>query len=394
MGNNVYGFMHKDIVLALLSIEDDIITGIRLNPETVNFYPIGYEKTKKGITKFLKNRGVPATRKGIRGNLEGLTSFKYMLQNLGLSLTDCYWLKPSNSNFTWNSVNLFKNDFKDRFSLDLSFDQNGLMGKTNFIPSASLKGDLQKKWLIASDGTRVLIKGNYSDGCLQSISEVFASEIYKRQPFKIPFVNYTFIKIGYTGKVIIGCKCNNFCSEKVEFVPAIDVVNETKKSNSINYYNFFIDTCKQKGLDVQAFYDLETSVDFIISNLDRHYNNFGILRDSDTLQWLGVAPVFDNGNSLFYKSSYIPIDKGLLNLEATASYSEEVKLLSLVKNRGILNVKSLPTSEELYSILNIDKTLNGEKKERIVKAYNKKIEYFVDFQNGANIWSYNYKKSL
>ena len=37
MGNNVYGFMHKDIVLALLSIEDDIITGIRLNPETVNF---------------------------------------------------------------------------------------------------------------------------------------------------------------------------------------------------------------------------------------------------------------------------------------------------------------------------------------------------------------------
>jgi hypothetical protein len=126
--------------------------------------------------------------------------------------------------------------------------------------------------------------------------------------------------------------------------------------------------------------------------LDRHFNNFGILRDSDTLQWVSVAPVYDNGNSLFYKSSYIPVDKGLLNLKATAAYEDEVKLLSLVKNRGLLDIKSLPCGNDLYRLLCFDETLSEDKKERIVRAYHQKIKYFADFQNGANIWSYNYKK--
>ena len=33
-------------------------------------------------------------------------------------------------------------------------------------------------------------------------------------------------------------------------------------------------------------------------NEDRHLNNFGIIRDVNTLKWLDVAPIFDNGQSL------------------------------------------------------------------------------------------------
>ena len=32
-------------------------------------------------------------------------------------------------------------------------------------------------------------------------------------------------------------------------------------------------------------------VDYIIANEDRHYNNFGFIRNADTLEWLGLAPV-------------------------------------------------------------------------------------------------------
>lgn len=394
MGESIFGLMHKDIVLALISIEGDVPTGVKINPDTIVHFPIGYEKSKQGVLDFLKNRGVPATRKGFRGNPSNITPFQYMLQNLGLSLTDCYWLKPLNSNYQWNSVNLFKNDFRETFSLDLLMDRGNIVGATNFIPSASLKGDLQKKWLPSSNGRRVLVKGNYSDGCLQSISEVFASRIYDMQPYQIPHVKYNFIQISSGGEEIVGCQCYNFCSEDSEFVPAIDIVNEWKKPNNVNYYNYYIEICKANGLDVQSFYDLETSVDFIISNLDRHYNNFGILRNPQTLVWTSVAPVFDSGNSLFYKSSYIPVDKGLLNLKATASYEDEVKLLSLVQNRGILNVGTLPKEDVLYQLLCFDKTLDEERKERIVRAYKGKIKYFIDFQNGAKIWSYGYKKGV
>lgn len=33
-------------------------------------------------------------------------------------------------------------------------------------------------------------------------------------------------------------------------------------------------------------------------NEDRHLNNFGIIRDVNTLKWIDVAPIFDNGQSL------------------------------------------------------------------------------------------------
>lgn len=33
-------------------------------------------------------------------------------------------------------------------------------------------------------------------------------------------------------------------------------------------------------------------------NEDRHLNNFGIIRDINTLKWLDMAPIFDNGQSL------------------------------------------------------------------------------------------------
>lgn len=32
-------------------------------------------------------------------------------------------------------------------------------------------------------------------------------------------------------------------------------------------------------------------------NKDRHFNNFGVLRNTETLEWLGMAPIYDSGSS-------------------------------------------------------------------------------------------------
>ena len=39
-------------------------------------------------------------------------------------------------------------------------------------------------------------------------------------------------------------------------------------------------------------------LDYLLVNEDRHFNNFGIIRDANTLKWLDVAPIFDSGESL------------------------------------------------------------------------------------------------
>ena len=40
--------------------------------------------------------------------------------------------------------------------------------------------------------------------------------------------------------------------------------------------------------------------DYLINNADRHYGNFGFIRNVQTRKFLGMAPIFDNGNSLWY----------------------------------------------------------------------------------------------
>lgn len=46
-------------------------------------------------------------------------------------------------------------------------------------------------------------------------------------------------------------------------------------------------------------------LDALIANEDRHWGNFGSLRDSESLEFIGLAPIFDNGNSLGYKAASV-----------------------------------------------------------------------------------------
>lgn len=39
-------------------------------------------------------------------------------------------------------------------------------------------------------------------------------------------------------------------------------------------------------------------LDYIMLNEDRHLNNFGIIRDFKTLNWISTAQIFDTGESL------------------------------------------------------------------------------------------------
>ncbi len=37
-------------------------------------------------------------------------------------------------------------------------------------------------------------------------------------------------------------------------------------------------------------------LDFIIANEDRHFNNFGAIRDAETLKFISFSPIFDSGS--------------------------------------------------------------------------------------------------
>lgn len=43
---------------------------------------------------------------------------EYLVKNLGLSLTDYYWIRPIDSGLTWEMVNLYQNDFCGSLELE------------------------------------------------------------------------------------------------------------------------------------------------------------------------------------------------------------------------------------------------------------------------------------
>lgn len=384
--------MHKDDKVALFKYEEGSITYISVNPAQgmERLLPVGV-RDKASLKGWITNRAVPVTRDQIRLDLlsmKNMTPFKLMLKNLGLSLTDCYWIKEIDQDFTWSDVNLYENDFKSAYSLDLQDDMPTIAGKTNFVPSASLKGDLKKKWIIDQNGIRRLVKGNYGGGCRQSLCEVLASELHRMQG-KFAYTPYSLIKITSGGSQITGCTCPGFCDNETELVSAYEIVSCGKKRGDQSYYEYLIEQCMQHGVSVRDFLEYQIMTDFLISNTDRHFNNFGVLRDSGSLEWKTYAPIFDSGNSMFYNSSFIPSGKDLLDLRVTSFLQKEVSLLKYVKDRGLVDLSRLPSDEFVYELFLKD--IGGaEGVEKLVKAWREKIRFLEDFQNGADLWSHSY----
>lgn len=71
-------------------------------------------------------------------------------------------------------------------------------------------------------------------------------------------------------------------------------------------------------------------LDYIIANEDRHLNNFGVIRNTETLAWLGFAPIYDSGSSLGYDKvpAQIHLGKEVVCKPFKNHHSEQLKLVS------------------------------------------------------------------
>ena len=62
-----------------------------------------------------RHRSIPTSRPGIAAKLETLgyqSTSDAAIDTLGFSLTDQFWIKPKNSDFTWDALNYFTNEFE------------------------------------------------------------------------------------------------------------------------------------------------------------------------------------------------------------------------------------------------------------------------------------------
>lgn len=191
-------------------------------------------------------------------------------------------------------------------------------------PDNTTDGNLKKRWK-TMDGKRCLVKGGSDPFRQQPFNEVIAAGIMER--LGIPYVPYEVT----WNKGAPYSVCKDFVTRDTELVPAWRILKTQKKSNNVSVYQHFVNCCDWLGIQgAVPFLDRMIVLDYIIANEDRHFNNFGVLREAETLKWLGFAPIYDSGSSLGYDKTPMQIrsEKDVVCKPFKNHHAEQLKLVS------------------------------------------------------------------
>ena len=350
------------------------------------------------VKKWLENRAMPVERYNFIKQPDK-TNIGWMLSTKALSFSDSYWVvKEEDKVSKWKDCNLYRRtgDIKQYVSINGGkIDINKIK---NHMSDATLGGQLDKCWYSDLDGLW-LYKETKEDEIL-SIREKFASEIYKRQ--NILHADYDLIYHKPTDEVqgVKGCVCKAFTNEKFELVTAVELLQNFALENKADTYNLLIKAGQMQGMDAKEISDFLDSmfiVDYLIMNRDRHANNLGFLRNSDTMEMLCPAPIYDSGGA---KCNEDPFTERGLKTEINGLYNTFGDCLDRVRNMNIIDISLLPTREEYMELLNTSAYIPFQRKNQLCIQYNQKIKELAELQKAYSIRSYpsvyNYKttKSL
>lgn len=383
-----YLIMRKNDVITVADFDDDgTMLWVADSLRNVELAPLHKKSYATWIKDWWKERSVPIGQHKVEKMLQekGLIGPEdYLLKNLGLSLTDYYWVKPIDSNLRWEDVNLFQNPFQNEMQFE-NFAEDEADNMDVYNPNSSLQGQLEKKWIIHK-GKRYLVKGNGDEKSTESINEVIVSKFHELQGYD-NYTAYSLIKIK-NREYDYGCISECFTNEKLELISAYAVVTSEVQKNDISSYEHFIKVCSNHGIDKDCLRrDMEYQIlmDFILSGRDRHLSNVSILRDADTLEFVRMAPIYDSGKCLFVNQDIPESTKGLLNIKTNSFASTELKMLGYVRDRSLVDVTKLPSSDLIKKAYELDSKMDESRIKKVCEAYEKKVELFRDYQLGKDL---------
>lgn len=326
--------MNKNIPVVELELDDDTATILKVKQTyELDFLPIGIDtKTgipdKKNLNEWWLGRSIPASRSGIRTALEKLDichTEQLLLRCYGLSLSDQYWIKPVDSELQWKDINFFENDFSDDVG-NILFGQPASQDVDLMSPCNTSDGWLKKKWKII-DTKRCLIKAGSNPFLQEPINEVFGTRLHQRLGGK-NYVSYQILRENGRPYSI----CENFIHTNTELVNAVSINRSMKKRSQFSSYDHFMNACDKLGIPgMKEFIDYMLVFDYLMANTDRHFGNFGAIRNVETLEWIGPAPVYDSGTSLWHDKLTRAIDP-FAEVDTKPFYSNAFRQMELVSD--------------------------------------------------------------
>lgn len=171
----------------------------------------------------------------------------------------------------------------------------------------------------------------------------------------------------------------NFITPQTELISAYSIYETLPKEKNISSYEHFKRCCEIQGIaNTEKFLNYMLAVDYIIANSDRHFRNFGVIRNANTLEWIGFAPLFDCGTSLWFNQIAKNI-KPIKYDESKPFATSHAKQIGFVTDLTWLDFQKLNGIEnDCKKILSSSKYIDETRCENICYSISKRIDMLKD----------------
>ena len=358
--SSINGFYHKEFMPPGTRVLDDFV--------------------EKRFREWIERRSIPTKRPNIK-ELNEYTKMtqpvQYYFQNRGLSLTDCYWFQTEEQfdmNFGWNEVNYYTNNYSV-FSGEKLCNLSPTALQDSFeSPNFTTNGKLSKLW-VKEGPLNILYKTGTEECCDQEVfNEILAAEIASRLGINHVPYELTTLKT-LDGEERFFCKCPDFCNLNWEFVPASSLMIE---ENTIGKKGF-LKYMEENNL-LSHIYQMLT-LDYLIANRARTTDDFGLIRDTNTLDIVGMAPLFDHGTSLW--NNWPTVEIGIEDDAQPFELTHE-KQIQMVTDFTWCDLETLEGIEDYARELYSKSKIPEEKQNEIVNALIENIGFLNDIINDNN----------
>ena len=190
-------------------------------------------------------------------------------------------------------------------------------------------------------------------------------------------MTYTFKEINH----IMYSICPTFITPDTEYIPAYEILNVIPYKKQDGKYNHFLGCAEQLGIPhVKHDLDAMLQFDYLINNTDRHLGNFGFIRNVNTLQFIGMAPIFDNGNSLWFDSPAELISRHKQPAYPFAEKQEKQLKLTDGSNSWIHRLSNDCIADTIGAEFSKYPLLGKERCEKIIKTVLELRNYMMIYQ--------------
>ncbi|MCR4653126.1 MAG: hypothetical protein K5744_05475 [Eubacterium sp.] len=254
---------------------------------------IGDDVNLQVVNKWMKKRCIPLDKRiGMTPDLT-ITTKNVLRKSHYFSLTDHYWFKyrPGDK---WLDLNFFTNRYSESLG-ELYFSSWKKDPTINTInsPDITTNGVLRKRWTQDENLDSWLLKSGSVIYNQHPVLEVLASMMMDKLNL-LPHVEYTLV----IDNMWLCSKCKNFVDQETEFIPASNIYNLEPCREHEDKFLHLVKMCESLGItDAEDYLNRLITVDSILENRDRHLGNFGVLRNVETGDYIGFAPIFDSGSA-------------------------------------------------------------------------------------------------